>query len=585
MQIRRLNPFNLLASPYGLSWQNHVVFFALAILALGFFDIDRLGGNFASWFVVFLVGYAVTVGVIELGKNFTKSIESTNQRSVALVLVLLAAGVMRGLAVFEVGFITGLIPEGELAYRLISAPLFVVTAYLLGNALVTSFLSFRAEARRLAAELAKLSQSRASYESDLQLVNQQQRNRVKDLLSAPMWELQKKLETADEPGKLQDALLTMQSINNDVVRPLSHELSATVSETRQGVGLPSNGLGKQIKWPSRVNLSEVQPGWLYLGILLVLGFNSQIAISSLTIGMQIVSLGAVPVIAMFWLEKKIYRKQSLPVVRALIISTVFGLAGSMIGSNLVITAGLARTDLFAFQTISLVLVVKSANLVYGIFMAGWQQSLDELVDVTAQQKIVNSRLRQQLWLGQKALAMELHGSVQATLQALAMKLARMQDVNLAEISQVLAQVRKALSRIENQEYLAGQEFKSLLAELQDLWEGTAEISWNIFDSASTTLENDLGLARCVFEVIRESVTNAVKHGAASQITIDIQLGKSSLSLSISNNGSIFDPQQRALGSELMDQLCLTRELQQQGKLVVLQAELALSPEAFQESLV
>ena len=84
--------------------------------------------------------------------------------------------------------------------------------------------------------------------------------------------------------------------------------------------------------------------------------------------------------------------------------------------------------------------------------------------------------------------MELHGSVQATLQALALRLARMQEVNLVEISQVLEQVRKALSRIENQEYLAGQQFESLLTELKELWEGTASIDWEISAEAELALE-------------------------------------------------------------------------------------------------
>ena len=181
--------------------------------------------------------------------------------------------------------------------------------------------------------------------------------------------------------------------------------------------------------------------------------------------------------------------------------------------------------------------------------------------------------------------MELHGSVQATLQALALRLARMQDINLVEISQVLEQVRKALSRIENQEYLAGQELSSLLTELRELWEGTANIEWSISSDAQSTLDLDPGLARCAFEVIRESVTNAVKHGSASEISIRIELAEYSLRLAISNNGSVSEVRAVSLGSELMDQLCLSSNLKQEDNSVVLEAELALSPQVLQESLV
>ena len=567
-----------------MSWQSHLVFFVLSLLTLGFFDIDRLGGNFASWFVVFTCGYVTTVGLIELGKLARPRFVRAELRAFYVLAVLAFTGVVRGTVVFSVGSSLGLIPESDFLYRLVSAPLFVLTAYVLSNALFASFLMYRDEARRLSQDLQRLNESRNAYEADLQFVNQQQRNRVRELLSAPMWELQKKLETADDPAKLQNALLTMQSINTDVVRPLSHELSASVGVIAIPEG--SHRVAQRIRflWPKRVNLSEAQSSLMLFVVLLVLSLNSQIALTSITQGLQIVLLAMIPLIAVFALEKTIFRNSSVAPSLAILISATSGLIGTAIGGSLVIWSDLSTTDLFWWQAISLVLIIKTGNLVYGIFRAGWQQSLNKLVEVNQQQMTINSRLRQQLWLGQKALAMELHGSVQATLQALALRLSRMKEINLVEIGQVLEQVRKALSRIENQEYLAGQEFKSLLEDLRELWDGTAAISWSITADAQATLDKDPGLARCAFEVIREAVTNAVKHGSAGAVAIDVGLSSTALELRISNDGLMTDPGDASLGVELMNQLCLSSKLKQEGQSVVLEAELALSP-VLQESLV
>lgn len=554
------------------------------MLALGFFDIDRLGGNFASWFIVFILGFLTTFALIEFGKLGGRRFAKPETRAFYLLAVLTLTGVVRGLVVFSAGTFLGLIPANDLVYRLISAPLFVLTTYVLSNALFASFLMYRDEARRLSQDLQMLNESRNAYEADLQFVNQQQRNRVRELLSAPMWELQKKLETADDPAKLQNALLTMQSINTDVVRPLSHELSASVGQVVAPIGSQRAAQNIGFLWPKRVNLSEAQSSLMLFVLLLVLGLNSQIALTSIGQGLQIVLVSMIPLTAVFALEKTLFRSFSISPFTAILISTISGLIGSAIGGNLALSLQLATTDLFWWQAISLVLIIKTGNLVYGIFRAGWQESLEKLSEVNEQQRAVNSRLRQQLWLGQKALAMELHGSVQATLQALALRLSRMQEINLVEIGQVLEQVRKALSRIENQEYLAGQEFKSLLEELRELWEGTAEVTWSISPDAQATLDGDPGLARCAFEVIRESVTNAVKHGSASALAIEIGLSSTALQLRISNNGLMTDPGDAALGAELMNQLCLSSNLKQEGQLVVLDAELALSP-VLQESLL
>ena len=560
------------------------MFFVISLLALGFFDIDRLGGNFASWFVVFILGFLTTVSLIEWGKRGRNKFAKPNSRAIYLLAVLALTGVVRGIVVFSVGISFGLIPADDFIYRLISAPLFVLPTYVLSNALFASFLMYREEARRLSQELQRLNESRSAYEADLQFVNQQQRNRVKELLSAPMWELQKKLETADDPAKLQNALLTMQSINTDVVRPLSHELSASVGQIAIPKGSQRSADSFKFIWPKRVNLSEAQSSLMLFVLLLVLGLNSQIALTSIGQGLQIVLVSMIPLTIFFAIEKFLFRESFITPSLAIVISSASGLIGSAIGGNLALWLDLATTDLFWWQAISLVLIIKTGNLIYGIFRAGWQESLSKLSEVNEQQRAVNSRLRQQLWLGQKALAMELHGSVQATLQALALRLSRMQEINLVEIGAVLEQVRKALSRIENQEYLAGQEFNSLLEELKELWEGTASVSWSISNEAQMTLDKDPGLARCTFEVIRESVTNAVKHGSANALSIEIALSSTSLELRISNNGIMTDPGEASLGVELMNQLCLSSNLKQEGQFVVLEAELALSP-VLQESLL
>jgi len=367
LRKNQLSSLNLLAGPYALSWQGHIVFFIASLLALGFFDIDRLGGNFASWFVVFILGYLTTFTLIEVGKRGRDFFTKPEARAFYLLAVLALTGVFRGLVVFNVGSFLGLIPASDFFYRIISAPLFVLTTYVLSNALFASFLMYRDEARRLSQDLQRLNESRNAYEADLQFVNQQQRNRVRELLSAPMWELQKKLETADDPAKLQNALLTMQSINTDVVRPLSHELSASVGQVVAPVETQQSVQKIRFLWPKKINLSEAQSSLMLFVLLLVLGLNSQIALTSIGQGLQIVVVSMLPLTAIFILEKTIFRKSYVAPSVAIFISTLSGLIGSTIGGNLALWLDLPSTDLFWWQAISLVLTIKTGNLVYGIF--------------------------------------------------------------------------------------------------------------------------------------------------------------------------------------------------------------------------
>lgn len=580
MRSTKTNPIVLLGSPYALKPANHIFFFVLAVLTLGFFDVERLGGNFTSWFVVFLSGFLVTVTAIEVLKRIFVRSENESVRALQVTVILLTVGFCRGTVIFLTGQATSLIPDSDMVFRLVGGPILVFSSYIVSNAVFASFANFRFQSDRLYAERERLARSQNSYASDLELVTQQQRNRVSDLLLPAMWELQKKLETATNPTGLQDALLSMQSLNNEVVRPLSRELSEKIGSPVLEAAEENLPNPNQPKLADKVKLSDVQQPWLYFGIMLLFGLNSQIAFSSVAEGLTIVSIAIAPPVLMFFIEKYSLGRVYLPVSTALFLSGMLGGIAGFIGGLLVSYSGLAISSIFIWQSSLLALMLKATNTLFGMYLQGWQSTVQQLEEVNKLQRLVNSRLRQQVWLGQKALAMELHGSVQATLQALAMRLARMQDPKSEEIEQIMAAVRQSLHRIESQDYLAGQDLETLLLELGELWEGTAVVDWNIAEQATEFLSNDQGLARCTFEVIRESVTNAVKHGNASQIRIEITGTDQSLLLRVANNGKLAANQVESFGSELMDQLCLRRELKVEDGQTVLEAELALNPEVW-----
>ena len=138
----------------------------MAVLTLGFFDVDRLGGNFGSWFVVFLAGFLVTVATVEVGKRFVAMFSNQVLRAVLVALLLAIAGLVRGITIFLTGQATELIPADDLVFRLVGGPIFVFSTYLVSNALVATFANFRDESARLFTERERLARSQNSYASD-----------------------------------------------------------------------------------------------------------------------------------------------------------------------------------------------------------------------------------------------------------------------------------------------------------------------------------------------------------------------------------------------------------------------------------
>ena len=564
------NPLLLLGGKYLLNWRNHFVFAIVAMLTALVFDANRLGGRPRDWFLLALLGIAVTIFSLELAKPLIQRIKKF--RLVALVVALLMVGLLRGVTLYYVGLGMNLLPGEDVVYRLLGAPLFVFFSYLISSSVFEPYLNYRENYQALTEESFRLQQAKASYSQDLLLFNQQQRSRVRELLSPPIWELQKKLAEAEDRAAVQDALLKMQALNNDVVRPLSKELAIEAELTKTTNIVEHRPLRNLVR---EIDLAENLPLGFFVLVASSLSFSSLLTTTTSLTGLLLGFITLVPVLIAFQIERLLLRGRKIlatvGIPLSILVSFAVGFTSGFIGPSL----GFETSTNFALSAAVYLAIAKSFTIAYAITQQSWNQSLFQLNEVANELKRVNSWLRQRLWLGQKSLAMELHGSVQSTLHALAARLSRMDHPNRQELEEITKTIREALTRIENQEYLAGGSFQSLLIELQELWDGTAEITWNVEPQAKQLLEDDLGLARCLFEVIRETVVNAVKHGDAKQINISISISGGELSLFVENDGLLVRGRSGE-GEKLFNQICLIHNIKNEGKKVVFSSKLSIS---------
>lgn len=151
-----------------------------------------------------------------------------------------------------------------------------------------------------------------------------------------------------------------------------------------------------------------------------------------------------------------------------------------------------------------------------------------------------------------SVARDLHDSVAQSLagarfwlQAIHTRAAN--DPELAEqIGQVQAaldaenlHVRDLIGQLRQTEQAPGE--RSLTDDLIDLL-GTLALHWRIetgLEGATDPLSVSAALSYELQQIVREAVANAVRHGQASQVTLELQRKSGQLSLSIADNGSGF----------------------------------------------
>ena len=560
----------MLESASVFNWRTHIVFAIPAYLSAALFESERYGGDPLLWFWVATLGFAVTAFVIEfLSKPFRRS---SKRRWYLALGILVVAGFLRGSTVLFLGSSFGLftLDSSEVLYRLVGGPLFLLAAYSTINAVVESYLSFRRDLVSLEKDRQELDRLRSGYRADVEAATQRQRDRVNQLLAPAMWELQKLFEKTPAQVDLQQALVRLQSITNDIVRPASHELAST--EILARASRPNFMSSNRLVFPKRVLLRGTFSVWFFTVTFFTVAINSQVVSASSPLGLITALVTASPsILALAIVLGPLGSKKVKPAAAAL-LHGVIGISMGVLGGYLSIALGIASTDALIWQASSYLFLAIQLTYAYGLLNAGWARTLEEHFETLTAMEFLNAKLRQQIWLSQKSLALELHGSVQSRLTALSKTIQKMDPTDSKEVTQLIIEIRESLNKVENRDYLDGKQFNDLLGELQLLWEGSVDISFDIGQDAANLLEEDEGLARCTFEILREAVTNSVKHGDATEVVFRAAASETGLALEVWNNGAKVEVGSSFAGNKLLAQLSSSHSLTNTEDGVLLRAE-------------
>lgn len=179
----------------------------------------------------------------------------------------------------------------------------------------------------------------------------------------------------------------------------------------------------------------------------------------------------------------------------------------------------------------------------------------ELQDTNEQMQISISQLHQELWFYRRNLMWIIHGPVQSALVSAALKLEETEHVDQAEMNELRDQIDTAYATL----HTTGSghpSFSGFLELLSRLWGGLCEITVNDPGNLIIQIDESASIAASASEIVRESVSNAVRHGSATLVSIFIDSSVERLvSIEIGDNGSGLDKNAvLGLGSELFDSL-------------------------------
>jgi len=200
-----------------------------------------------------------------------------------------------------------------------------------------------------------------------------------------------------------------------------------------------------------------------------------------------------------------------------------------------------------------------------VFLAIRRRRLEEqLVAANVELESTIATFRRQVWLIRRRMGLALHGSLQSALTSSALLLSR-ENWTSSDLSSARDRIEVALAQLDPA-LQPEPDLNLALTEVVLLWRGTAEIAATVSAAASERLNSEPGLITATQEIVREAVSNAVRHGAASAVDIEIEmLVHDVLRVTITDNGrGVADERSGGLGSRLLDEVTIGWTLSSTG---------------------
>ena len=544
-----------IASPYSLSNQTILAAAVPVVLSNLVLDFGREKGTFGNWFLIALLGYLSVAAVLVLARNL---LSGMTPPAIVYLLVFLLAVFVRGVVIFQVGTEFGVIPPDEWQYRLLGSPLFIVVSLSLVTVLVSN-------SQRATQELANLETSRlvlekrlSSMRAEISRMNSEVAGNVSGLISPVIQELMVKIKGSKELAReIQELRTTV----DEVVRPLSIAIAEKTDEmSSPQVAAAKVSIRENFRLDSKLQVSnQIVPFWSSALITLI-STPAAVVFYGQDAALALALLAAATVVTLE-LAYFIFRRVQLRSIAALLLQVaIFATAGG--AAILALSLANLSAGLYpAARIITLTMIIGLAMFIGQIRQTQRYASQQKAREVNEQLELLNSQARRELWLNRRRIATVLHGPVQAALYASAMRLAQSSRPSKKLIQSVNQDLADALEVLKF-DSLEETDLRDVIGQITEVWSGTCEIYSNISKAVYQVTKKNPLVGEAVTEVLREAVSNAIKHGSATEIEIDAKVTAKLVVISIVNNGkSPVNSRGNGFGSKLYSELTHTWQLE------------------------
>jgi signal transduction histidine kinase len=553
-----------LGSPDAISWVNFAVIFVLQMAGSTISSLVDFSGRSVEFYSIRVFVLLCLIPVFILGHLALVRFAKTKPKPLITLATFLVAMFVTSF-LFDYLLIVFDFTDQAQGFRRLSTVAFgFLSSSVLSSLLVSYAREFARDNQKLVASAKSLIETRAQ-------ASQRIADRKQALLESIKAQIFSALSKVQGRSAAEDTL-QMRALIDDVVRPISYDLARNVEADSAKSQIE---IEPKVDW-FKVNSHALRANpfhWLastaalsiiiapflvttfqFSGALAVLGFAVTFSLLSLLAKNQwsrIPLAWSVPArVALFSFANAVIAVAISP-----LISLISGF--DLLESSRMV-AWVILCNLIAW---TVALVIGAIKL-----LETNKQALTDSVDELKREVIALNGSYRQL---QQGISRALHGPVQ---EAITVALLKLESNTSSKTQASLAEdlrhrIAKSLEVLDAPTQIAT-DVRKALEDLKELWSDAVDITFNVDLEQLTLLHLHPWSSRVLGELAREACSNAIRHGNATKISIEIETSRdtNSACLRVENNGEAIPENPRyGLGSQLFDEVCLEWSREQLGK--------------------
>ena len=540
-----------------------IAFLAVAVPSSLFIDVIAASGPWLPWLAISAASTLSVVALLAIVRGGVRRRWPGGPGPWRAIVIYVAAGALRGLMMWAAAESLGLATSVGLVSRVLQSAVWSLAVMGCASILITR----RDSHRHLMGELARRQQDLLALEASLDERIQQTHDdlveQVQGELGPTLARLRAELDALAQsaPSGTEGAVEEFRKAVADVVRPMSRTLAEPVEPHGMApIHTPQARPPGAERMPAAAIISPGASTVLALVLTLLTFANAPGDYRSAAVPVRLAVLAASLWLGLHgvrWIAQKANWRATPPVLLGALAAVYVAVAVTIGIFTREVTSGFAWPTA-AVPAVAFAFTTLAPWAISAAMALQWLARTAEVrsAETVAELERLTAVLRRELWHERRRLALTVHGPIQSALVAAAVTMSR-PGFSADQIPSLAETLDQAMTHIDRS---AGPPptVAAAARELAALWVESARVTFAGTHEVAEEIDADDALRAVVIEVMREAVSNAIRHGAADSIDVSLFRHETgTITVSVEDDGDGAPSRvDSGLGSAMFDEVAL-----------------------------